>query len=224
MRFLSAAALIGAGCFCFGQDAPVAADAKPAEQSAEGQHKFKPMDQILFDVKEDPIPPASGSDVHRFRVTPLGEIRFPVSRAGEYVLLKVKGRTVDEVRAELKQKLEADYYQTATVYLQVENSLQDQERPGKVFFYGEAKGEIAIPLDRKLMLSDALLKVGNSEWADLKSVKIHRLNPATGERETKFFNVHEVLHPPKNKPHPKDFELQDEDRIQVEERGFVFFK
>ncbi len=230
--WLAMLGLIGLIHTCLGQDAPVAPDAKPAERPAEspseqatdGQHKFKPMDQVIYDVKEDPISPASGSDLQRFRVTPLGEIRFLVSRGfGEYILVKVKDRSLDEVREELKQKLEADYYEKATVYLKVENSLQDQLKRREVFFYGEAKGKVEIPPDGKLMLSAALLQVGYSEWANLKKIHIHRLDPVTGERRTQYFNVHEILHPPKNKLHPKDFELQDEDRIQVEEKGFNFF-
>jgi hypothetical protein len=213
------------------QDAPATPDkapaegAQPAEKPAEPAAKIKPQDQLLYEVKEDPIAPTAGFDVQKLRVGALGEVRFLVSRGyGDTIPVKVTGRTVEEVREELRVKLEADYYQKATVVLQLDSaSAAEAQQGGQVHFYGEVKGVVRLKPGETKKLSEALIEIGWSEFSDLKRVKIHRPDPATGERKTIIFNVHEVLHPPKNKPAPKDFELQDQDRVQVEAKTFNLF-
>lgn len=199
-----------------------------APETVPADHKLKVQDRLVYEVKEDPVPPASGQDIMRFVVTPLGELRFPISRGyGEAILINVLNRNIGDVKSELKQKLEADYYEKATVYLKVESTLElsEGQKAGRVFFYGEAKGSLPLPTNGSLKLCDGLLTVGYSEWSNLKSVKIHRLKPdGSGERETLTFNADAVLNPDRKKTIPPDFELMDGDRIQVEEASFKFFK
>jgi len=209
------------------QDAPVPPVKPPSEIAAttESTPKIKPQDQLLYEVKEDPIAPSAGTDVQRLRVGALGEVRFWVSRGyGDTIPIKVTGRTVEEVRQELRAKLEADYYQKATVVLQLDSaSAAEAQQGGQVHFYGEVKGVVRLKPGETKKLSEAIIELGPSEFAELRRVKIHRLQPDTEERKTITFNVHEVLYPPRNKPPAKDFELQDEDRVHVEAKSFNFF-
>ncbi len=213
------------------QEGGAASDAKASGSVAEAvpkDHKIRVQDRLVYEVKEDPVPPASGQDVARFIVTPLGEVRFPVSRGyGDYVVVKVLNRTIDEVRKDIEEKLEKDYYQAASVYLKLESTMSAEtaaQRTGRVFFYGETKGTLPIPPGGKLNLCDALIQLGWSDWAKLNAVKIYRLDAQSGERNTIVFNAEAILKPDKRKPVPPDFELQDEDRVQIEEASFKFFK
>lgn len=217
--------------FSQAQDAPAKPDKAPAEgalpgdKPAEPAAKIKPQDQLIYEVKEDPIAPTAGFDVQRLRVGALGEVRFLVSRGyGDTIPVKVTGRTVEEVREELRTRLEADYYQKATVVLQLDSaSAAEAQQGGQVHFYGEVKGVVPLKPGETKKLSEAIIEIGPSEYADLRRVKIHRPQPGTEERKTIIFNVHEVLYPPRNKPHAKDFELQDQDRVHVEAKSFNFF-
>src|SRR5437773_8442634 len=81
-------------------------------QGVAADYKLSPMDKLSISVAQDPV---TGKPVE-ISVSPLGDLTVPVSRCCEdSITIRVAGKTVDEAEKELKAKLEADFYQTATV-------------------------------------------------------------------------------------------------------------
>jgi tetratricopeptide (TPR) repeat protein/Zn-dependent protease with chaperone function len=85
----------------------------------------------------------------------------------------------------------------------------------KAYFYGEAKGMIQIPPGEKRYLAESLRKIGWSAWADLNRVKVHRLDPKSGELGIIAVNASAILLPATGAKIPPDFELQADDSVQV---------
>ena len=81
------------------------------------------------------------------------------------------------------------------------------------------RGTIELFPSEQKMLSAAIIQLGYNEFADLKKVKLHRIDPATGENKTTTVDVKDIL---KTNDRSKDVILQDGDRVEVPERGFVF--
>jgi hypothetical protein len=172
-----------------------------------------PMDKFIFRIQEDP----SKGGEEMLTVSSLGEIRFPISRgAGEVITVSTRGKTLAEIKKELKQQLDAEYYQDATIFLR----LQDQNvRPGKVYITGAIKQNIdLLPGDPKSVFT-ALLQVGSNDFANLKRVKLWRLNPKTQKDEFQVIDVKSMLD---GGTREKDVLLQDGDRIEVPEKSFIF--
>lgn len=203
-------------------DAPQGTDGAKVEAPAAPERKLAPQDRLTFEIKEDP---ASGPALERIMVPALGEVRFLVSREGnESIMVKVKDRTVEEIKAELTRRLEADYYVKATVFLQLENTLDlEKTKIGQIHFYGETKGVIPVRVGETKKLTEALIELGWTNFANLKKIQVHRLDLVTGDRSTIVVDAEAVLHPSRGKTPPPDFELVDQDRVEVPEKRIGFF-
>ncbi len=198
---VSAIAVWGA-CQSHAQTNPAVADAV----------RLTPGDRLVYYVKEDP----RSTGPEKIIVSSLGELRFSVSRdSGVDIVLKVQDKTIEQIRAELKKKLDSDYYVNATVLLELD---EKSTRQGQVYFDGAVQRKtLALDPGKKTTLYEALLQVGYTEWAKLSNVKVVRINQATGKLETHTINVDDAKKNPK-----KDFELQDGDRVTVDEKLFNF--
>jgi protein involved in polysaccharide export with SLBB domain len=189
----------------------------PAPASDRADYRLVPQDRLAYRVAQDP----KGGGDESTTVNALGEVRFLISSGyRETVTVPAGGRTLAEVREDLTRKL-SDYYVNPTVQLQLESR---SARFGQVFFYGEAKGKVDLRPGEPRKLSETLLEVGSTDWADLERVKVHRLiEPGKDDRQTIVVNVKGILYPPKRGKPPEDLILQDGDRVEVPEDRIRFF-
>ncbi len=183
----------------------------PAEESPT-QYVLRTNDRLQYRIAEDPV---RGSTPMTVTVNSVGEASFPVSRDSDIRLtLNVRGRTMSEVARELQRRLTQDYYHKATVELALAEKVVN---PGKVQFFGEVSATIPLlPDSPPLYLSDALLQ-RPSEFANLRRVKVHRVDPVTQESRVIEVNVREIL---KNGRRDLDIVLQDGDRVEVLQKWF----
>ncbi len=183
--------------------------------------ELKPRDGFRFSVDEDPPPVGGGvgSDTAVF-VSDGGEAMFPVSRTGTpYLKLNVAGKKIADIRKELKEKLDAEFYKDCTVHLdlvQVNRGSASVDQTSRVTFYGEMTGVVAITEGETLTISEAVLRVGHSDYADLRKVKIHRLDKETGKEKMIVVDVEKIL---KKGDRSGDTPLQGGDRVEVKEKG-----
>lgn len=183
--------------------------------------ELKPRDGFRFSIDEDPPPVGGGvgSDTGVY-VSDGGEAMFPISRTGTpYIKLSVAGKKLADIRKELKERLDADYYKNCTVHLdlvQVNRGTASIDQAARVTFYGEIKGVVAIGEGENLTISEAILRVGGSDYADLKRIKIHRLKKETGREEIIMVDVEKIL---KKGDRTGDVQLQGGDRVEVKEKG-----
>jgi protein involved in polysaccharide export with SLBB domain len=169
---------------------------------------FRTGDRVQYRIAEDPVKAPIPITVP---VTTVGEASFPVSRDSDLrITLSVRGKTLEEVRQELTRRLLAEYYHKATVELTLAEKVIT---PGKVQFFGEITGEIPIHPDTPpIMLSDAVLRLRRSDYADLRRVRVHRVNPDTGESREIKVNVKAIIEDGRRS---EDIVLQDGDRVEV---------
>ncbi|HYE33199.1 MAG TPA: hypothetical protein VEH27_17355 [Methylomirabilota bacterium] len=189
-----------------------AADETPA-QGGGTEERLKTGDKLLYKVVEDP---SNTPALEEVLVTPAGEAHFLVSRThADIITMSVTNRTISEVRSELKRKLDQDFYQNATVTLRLK---EQTVRSGQVLLFGSVRNSFVIiqPGEQKMLL-EAILQAGPNEFANLKKVKLSRINPETGKLDMKTINVEDIKKNP-----TKDIPVIDGDRIEVPERGIVF--
>lgn len=168
---------------------------------------LNPMDKLSISIAEDPV---KGQPIE-VSVSPLGDLVVRVSRCCEdAVVVNVRGKTLDQVEKELKEKLEADFYQKATLQLRV---VDQTRRRGQVFLRGAVRAN-SVPIDpgKPLTLWEALNQAGTTEYANFRKVKLDRNGKIT-EYDIEAVNKGD---------RSKDVELQDGDRITVAEKRFNF--
>lgn len=184
-----------------------------------GSYILGPEDQLEMTIAEDPLPQGGAS---RLYVNALGEIFAPVSAGFEKkIRIHAGGLTLDALKQAVQKELEKDYYFKATVELRLLQARPDMKtapEPGEVLFYGEVRGQVKLDPTKPMMLSKAILLLGYSEFANLKKVRLYRRNSETAEQEIQVIDLHAVLF--RNEPE-KDVRLQDRDRVETPERGFV---
>lgn len=170
-------------------------------------------DRLLFRIAEDPV---RGSTPMRLGVNSLGEASFPISRDSDVrITVPVRGKTLAQVREEISAKLTEEYYHRATVELAMDEKILT---PGKVQFFGEIQTVIALSPDQPpLKLSDAILQVRAPDFANLKRVRVHRLNPVTGQTTVIEVNVDAII---KDGQRERDVILEDGDRVEVKQKWF----
>ncbi len=183
--------------------------------------ELKPRDGFRFSIDEDPPPLGGGAGFEQgVYVSDGGEAMFPVSRSGNaYIKLSVAGKKIADIRKELKEKLDGDFYKNCTVHLdlvQVNRGAASVDQTARVTFYGEIKGVVAIGEGENLTISEAVLRVGGSDYADLRKIKIHRLKKETGLEEIINVDVEKIL---KKGDRKGDVQLQGGDRVEVKEKG-----
>jgi protein involved in polysaccharide export with SLBB domain len=183
----------------------------PAVREASVRYTCRTGDRLQYRVAEDP---ARGSEPMIVAVNTVGEASFPVSRDSDIrVTLPVRGKTLLEVKAELRRRLLAEYYNKATVELALAEKILT---PGKVQFFGEISATLQIlPDTPPLYLSDAILQLNPPEFADLRRIKVHRVDPVTQVPRVIQANVRDIL---RNGRREEDFVLQDGDRVEVPTR------
>ncbi len=175
------------------------------------QYTFRTGDKIQYRIAEDPV---KASNPMQVAVNTVGEASFPVCRDSDIrITLRVRGKTVGEVRSELTRRLLADYYNKATIELTLADKIIT---PGKVQFFGAMTASIPIQPDSPpLMLSDAMLQLHPSEYVDLRRVKVHRVDPVTQQSRVIAKDVRAILRSGKRE---EDIPLQDGDRVEVLEK------
>lgn len=165
--------------------------------------KLQQGDQLSFSIEEDrdpavPLMVGASGDV---RIEPLCSVH-------------VAGHTVADASRLIKQRLEADFYYTATVRLGLER-VNPSMSLGFVYISGEINrvGAVPIPADRPLTLSQAIIQSGGfTTFGDGKKVKVTRTSKG-GATETIVKDVNALL---QSKPNAEpDLTLQDGDRILV---------
>jgi len=93
--------------------------------------------------------------------------------------------------------------------------------PGTVFFNGEVMGKFTLLAGQPKYLSEAVLEMKPPDSANLKKVRLIRLDNSTGKSKTILVNVEEILG---KKLKDKDYLLEDGDRVVISrEQGSVIF-
>lgn len=186
------------------------ASAPPTDQ---GRYRLMPNDRLAFRIEEDPV---KSSDPIAVSVTPLGEIHFQVTRGSDLsIVINARGKTLAEVKAELKSRLDTDYYQNATVFLNVLNHSVQQ---GKVLFVGPAIiNTVQLRPGETKTLAEAIIQLGYNDFVNLKKVTVERIDPITKQLSTIVIDVDSVI---RLKDRSKDILLQDGDRVKTVNKIF----
>ena len=193
--------------------------------------ELRARDTFRYRVNEDPV---GGAESLRVTINDAGEALFNVTRSDStYVTVKAAGRRIQEVRQELKQKLEAEFYIRATVDLSLETvaSANSGAAGGaaaaaayatlpKVVVYGELQGSFIIPEGQRLMLSDIMIGMPKNPFAALSKVEIQRLGPDGQALPSIIVDVDSLI--TKNN-RSLDVELKDGDRIRVPKKKVFIF-
>lgn len=125
----------------------------------------------------------------------------------------VAGKTTTEASADIKRRLEADFYYRATVKLNIDRVSPVQVKSGTVTLSGQvrAPGPQDMLAAEPLTLSIAIQKSGNfTEWADQHKVTLTR--QVKGKAQTDTYDVQKII---EKGDSTKDPVLQDGDRIFV---------
>lgn len=183
--------------------------------------EFKPGDSFLYAIKEDPT--KGGQAIQTVRVSDAGEAIFPVSYGSKlYVKVDVRAKKLGDIRQKVKTLLDEEYYNDATVFLeftQANRSPLEQEIAPQVQIYGEMQGVVILRDNEIKRISDAMLSLNRTPFADLRRVRLHRIDPTTGKEEIKIINVDKIL---REGDRSIDETLQDGDRIEVRPKTFNF--
>jgi protein involved in polysaccharide export with SLBB domain len=193
------------------------ADDRPAQNQgiSADSYQLAAGDKLAFRVEEDPSRLREPAELV---VPQVGDLEFPVSRddRSTTVPLSVVGKTLAQVKAELKKVLEQDYYQKATVKLAV---FDPNQRRGKVYFWGAVRGTVDLDPTGTMTVSEAILRLGwDQVFANLKRVEVTRQDPVTKQKKTFTVNVQQILDKNGN---AKDLILQDGDRVHVPDKGII---
>jgi len=186
--------------------------AAPAALPATALDRDKPLgvgDQVTFQIMEDRDAPLSK------RVLDTGELDIPyVGR------VPAAGKNCDEIAADIKRRLEADYYYKATVRLGLE--LTSVGRPtGRIYLSGLVR--IPGPQDlfpgERTTVSAVILKAGGfAQYANDRQVKVTRKLPS-GKTETFTVDVKAILRDGRME---LDRELREGDYLYVPQKLINF--
>lgn len=174
-------------------------------------YRLAAADKLRYSIDEDPVQSATATELV---VTPLGDVSFQVSRGYDAIIvLNVRGKKLEEVKRELKTRLDAEYYRDAQVSLQL---VSPSLRIGQVQFYNMVRGTVKLIPGETKYVSDGILELNYNDFADLKRVKLYRLDSTN--KQPRIINVKKVLEGDRS----QDVILKDGDRIEVPERGLLF--
>lgn len=211
-----------------GTNAPATAGATnaptlvPADGIDAESRELKPGDVLRFVIEQDPSRNNYNQQVF---VSEAGEALFPISRgSSHYVKLLARGKKLADIRREVKTLLDAEFYQDCTLQIDLDLIRRDPATVGtdnlpKVTVFGAMQGNIVLREGEVKTLSDIILQLGKNDYANLRRVKIRRLDPETKREDIKEYNVKEIL---EKGDRSKDPEVKDGDRIEVPEKGFNF--
>ncbi|MCE9608996.1 MAG: polysaccharide biosynthesis/export family protein [Chthoniobacter sp.] len=165
--------------------------------------KLSAGDQVTLVIEED-----KEGGLPRV-VTATGDIEIP-----QLFRVRVSGKTTTEASADIKRRLEADYYYHATVRLNIDRVSPISVRAGTVTISGQvrAPGPQEMIAGEDLTLSVAIQKSGNfTEWAKPDKVKLTR--QVNGVAQTSIYNVEKIIRDGDSSADPK---LKDGDRVFVD--------
>jgi len=192
-----------------GYSAPPAYAPQERMQVVDPDKKLSAGDMVTLEIVEDREGglPRVVSAPGAIDVPPLGRVQ-------------VAGKTTTEASADIRRRLEADYYYRATVKLNIDRVSPIQVRAGTVSLSGQVRivGSQEMLAGEPLRLSSAILKAGNfTEWADPKKVKLTR--QINGAAQSTIYNVKVIIEKGDEKADPI---LQDGDRIFVPKTIFRY--
>jgi protein involved in polysaccharide export with SLBB domain len=162
-------------------------------------------DIVTFAIAEDREPPQV------MRVTDTGELDF--SYFPKIGRISVVGRTCADVAAEMKSKLEADYYYHADVSMGI-NQVNHSDSRGKVYLTGNvrAPGPQDLPSNERTMVSTAIIRAGGfDKFANGHRVQVTRKDK-NGNTVRYVVDVEAIIEKGRM---DKDMELEDGDYINV---------
>lgn len=163
-------------------------------------------DLVSFQILEDKDPPVTK------RVTDTGELDIPyIGR------VQASGRSCDQVAADIKRRLEADYYFKVTVKLGLDLVNRVAPSIGKVYLSGyvRAPGPLDLMPGEKATASTVIVKAGGAtQFGDLRKVKVTRKKKG-GESETVVVDVKSVI---EKGDLGKDYEVRDGDYLYVPQK------
>lgn len=150
---------------------------------------------------------------------------IPISGAIDYPPLgriMVEGLTTDEVAQRIKEGLEKDYFQRATVTVAVESTLGGGGGAGGVIYViGNVNrpGPLLLPKDERFTVTKAIIAAGNfATFANGAKVQLIRYDKA-GKKFITYINVDRIM---KRGEFEKDIQIQDGDWIVVPEKLINF--
>jgi polysaccharide export outer membrane protein len=147
---------------------------------------------------------------HDYGVLPSGAIDFtPLGR------INVVGLKPDEVAQIIKQGLEKDYFQSATVKVSVEST--QGGGPGVIYVIGRVNrpGPLLLPKDERFTVTKAIIAAGNLDtFGNGGKVQLIRYD-GTGKKYKTYINVDRIM---KRGEFEKDIPLQAGDWIIVPEK------
>ncbi|MEI7728144.1 MAG: hypothetical protein WCO56_01135 [Verrucomicrobiota bacterium] len=185
-----------------------------APASTNVEYTLNTQDRLIYLVEEDPV---KAQDVDLIGVNAAGDASFRVSRGSDMTItLKARGRTVADLRRELKEKLDGDFYQDAHVKLELKDSAP---KFGQVLFIGKGSRGNMLQLapGEEKRIFEAVYQVGVNEFANLKKVKLQRVDPVTQKATTRVVDLEEI----RRGNRTNNVVLQNGDIIDVPEKGFV---
>jgi len=146
----------------------------------------------------------------------------PISGAIDYPPLgriTVEGLTTDEVAQKIRQGLEKDYFQKATVTVDLESSLGGGggSAGGVVYVIGNVNrpGPLLLPKDERFTVTKTIIAAGNfAQFANGGKVQLIRYDK-TGKKYITYVNVDRIM---KHGEFEKDIQVQDGDWIIVPEK------
>jgi protein involved in polysaccharide export with SLBB domain len=183
---------------------------------------LKPGDVLRFSIDQDP---AAAKLIQLVDITAAGEALFPVSKESDrYVKLNARGKKLAALRLEVKQLLDAEYYNDCSVKIDLDRIRQDAsvanpENMAKVTVFGVTSGTISIREGEVKTLTDLVLQLGQLPRANLKKVEIRRLDPTTKRETVTEYDVRRLL---ERGDRSNDPVLQDGDRVKIPENTFNF--
>jgi len=163
-------------------------------------------DQVSLEIVEDKDGPSPKI------VTATGEIDVPPLGR-----VHVAGKSCSQIEAELKRKLEADYYYTATVHVAIDSILEEAPVYGKVYVAGavRAPGPVLLDPTERVTVSNIILKAGGfAQFAASDNVRVTR-KQKDGAKQTFAVNVLGVWKAARNAEDP---EVLDGDYIYVPQK------
>lgn len=130
---------------------------------ANDTYKLRVGDRVSLQIMEDREPPRS------LLVADSGELEVPCLGR-----ITAADQTCTQLAAELKRRLEQDYYHHATVVLGLEAA---NKYFGRIYIWGQVRnqGPIDLALNENLTVAKAILRAGGfAEFANKKKVKLIR--------------------------------------------------
>jgi protein involved in polysaccharide export with SLBB domain len=150
----------------------------------------------------------------------------PISGAIDFVPLgrvQVEGLTADEVAQKIKEGLEKDYFQKATVTVAIESALATGGggAGGVIYVIGNVNrpGPLLLPKDEHFTVTKAIIAAGNfATFANGGKVQLIRYGK-TGKKFVTYIDVDRIM---KRGEFEKDIQVQDGDWIIVPEKLINF--